>query len=317
MLQHVRSACAEVARRARSVTVDQTAIAAYASSLPLDQARAPQFDTEHHFKGSPLDTAAFVLTLDAINFGSGYFPHLAKRPGMSGYFTIATSLKDHYERRGPIAPYQLVEVTPADCAAIFGQDAENEPAMELMALFARALNDLGHFTERRYRGRWQMLIESANGSAIALVDILRQMPFFNDVALYGGFAVPFYKRAQITATDLAIALPDDPLGQFRDLDQLTIFADNLVPHVLRVDGILRYEPDLAATIDSEQLLEPGSAREVEIRACGLHAVELMVKSLRDSGEQITAAGLDYVLWNRGQQPRYKAIPRHRARCVYY
>jgi len=37
---------------------------------------------------------AFFLTLDAINFGSGYFPHLGKRPGMSGYFTAAASLTD-------------------------------------------------------------------------------------------------------------------------------------------------------------------------------------------------------------------------------
>jgi hypothetical protein len=28
-------------------------------------------------------------------------------------------------------------------------------------------------------------------------------------------------------------------------------------------------------------------------------------------------GLDYVLWNRGQRPEIKAIPRHRARSIYY
>jgi len=27
--------------------------------------------------------------------------------------------------------------------------------------------------------------------------------------------------------------------------------------------------------------------------------------------------LDYVLWNRGQEPAYKARPRHRTRSVYY
>ena len=39
----------------------------------------------------------------------------------------------------------------------------------------------------------------------------------------------FYKRAQIVASDLALA----GVAEFDDLDRLTIFADNLVPHVLR------------------------------------------------------------------------------------
>jgi hypothetical protein len=27
--------------------------------------------------------------------------------------------------------------------------------------------------------------------------------------------------------------------------------------------------------------------------------------------------LDYLLWNRGLAPRYTAVPRHRARSVFY
>ena len=125
--------------------------------------------------------------------------------------------------------------------------------------------------------------------------------------------MPFFKRAQLTAADLSIA----GVAQFTDLDRLTIFADNLVPHVLRMDGILRYDPDLLARINREELIVPGSAEEVEIRACALHAVELIARCLRDHDEPVTAMQLDYILWNRGQEPRYKAVPRHRARSVYY
>jgi len=32
---------------------------------------------------------------------------------------------------------------------------------------------------------------------------------------------------------------------------------------------------------------------------------------------VTVGTLDNTLWNLGAQPRYKAIPRHRSRCVYY
>ena len=36
------------------------------------------------------------------------------------------------------------------------------------------------------------------------------------------------------------------------------------------------------------------------------------------GKDVTSMGLDYVLWNRGQERYYKTVkPRHRARTVYY
>ncbi|MBW2481469.1 MAG: hypothetical protein JRF38_15890, partial [Deltaproteobacteria bacterium] len=36
-----------------------------------------------------------------------------------------------------------------------------------------------------------------------------------------------------------------------------------------------------------------------------------------SGKMVTSPELDSFLWNRGQQPEYKAVPRHRTRCVFY
>ena len=98
----------------------------------------------------------------------------------------------------------------------------------------------------------------------------------------------------------------------------TIFADNLVPHVLRMDGVMLYAPDLAAWIDREELIPAGSPEEVEIRAAALHAVELMVGELRNAGRAATAMGIDFILWNRGHHPDYKrAKPRHRTRTVFY
>jgi hypothetical protein len=122
--------------------------------------------------------------------------------------------------------------------------------------------------------------------------------------------VPFYKRAQLTAADLSTA----GVAHFQDLDRLTIFADNLVPHVLRLDGVLAYDPALVARIGRQELVPAGSAEELEIRACALQAVELLVGHL---AKQVTPMQLDYLLWNRGQGARYKAVPRHRTRSVFY
>src|SRR4051812_23503112 len=105
----IRAACRLVAKRARFVQIDTAGIADYAASLPLERIMSPAHDAPTHYLGHGDDTAAFFLTLDAINFGSGYFPQLRKRPGMSGYFTIAASLNDYYTAHGPLTPHALTQ----------------------------------------------------------------------------------------------------------------------------------------------------------------------------------------------------------------
>ncbi len=318
LTDRVRAACKAVADGASFVRIDRGLAPSYVASLPLEQATVPELDPEHHYFGDRDDTVAFFLTLDAINFGSGYFPRLRKRQGMSGYFTVAASLTNHYRERGPLTARELTRLTTEDCTKIFGQEPSNEPVRELMGHFAKSLNDLGRYLIERFDGSFTGLIEEAGSSAERLVRLLVEMPYFDDVEPYDGLEVPFYKRAQLTAADLSVAFGGSGPGRFDDLDRLTIFADNLVPHVLRVDGVLLYEEALAARIDAEELIPPGSAEEVEIRACAVHAVELLKRELHESGREVTAMGLDYLLWNRGQQPYYKKVlPRHRTRTVYY
>lgn len=317
IFDQIRSACEAVAQRANHVRVDSDRIPRYAAGLPVDKVAAPALDASCHYLERGKDTLSFLLVLDTINFGSGYFPHLRKRPGMSGYFTTAASLNDHYRQNGPLSAGQLAEITVDDCTRIFDQDPANRTISELMQHFTTALNDLGRLLLNRFEGSFTALVEAAGHSAGNLLQILRQLPYFNDVEPYDKLDVPFFKRAQIVAADLALAFQGRSWGRFEDLDQLTIFADNLVPHVLRLDGILVFESSLISRIEAADLIPPGSAEEVEIRACALHAVELMKESICKTGRQITSSQLDYFLWNRGQLPSYKAVPRHRTRTVFY
>jgi hypothetical protein len=297
VLDEVRAHAEKVADAARYVRIHPERLADYAASLPVEQARAPELDPATHYLGEPDQTLAYLVTLDAINFGSGYFPHLQKRAGLSGYFTVAASLKDAW----PLSVEQLQSLSAEGCARIFGQTSPDADIVELMGLFSRALNDVGNLVANSYGGSFRRLVDAADGSAERLVPLLAEMPFYQDVG--------FYKRAQLTPADLSVA----GVAKFSDLDRLTIFADNLVPHVLRVDGVLEYDPALLERINREELILPGSEEEQEIRACALHAVELLCARM----DGISAMQLDYVLWNRGQEPAYKAQPRHRARTVFY
>jgi hypothetical protein len=288
LTDRVRSTCRDIAERARSVSIDLDALS------ELEPGPPPALDPERHYlEGAPEDVADYLLVLDSVNFGSGWFPTLRKRPGHSGYFTVASSLADWWRSGGGWSTGELRALRGEDLALVLGQDAGHE----LMALYAEALRDLGSFLDGR---RALDLVAEAEGSAERLASMLAAgMPFFDDVG--------FWKRAQIVPNDLALA----GVASFHDLDRLTIFADNLVPHVLRVDGVLRYDPALAARIDAGELLPRGD-EEREIRGCAVHACELLSQRLG-----MPAREIDTALWTRGQAPEYKAIPRHRTRTVFY
>lgn len=93
--------------------------------------------------------------------------------------------------------------------------------------------------------------------------------------MYKGHQVFLYKRAQIFAADLWGAFKGEGFGCFYDIGQITIFADYIVPAVLRNLGVLKYSLALAKIIDSNNEVVSGSEEEVEIRACSVYAVEKM------------------------------------------
>jgi len=281
----VRTHCARVAASARSVRIDMDSLEAFEG--------APQATIDPIVEGSGDEIARSLLILDAINFGSGWFPTLRKRPGHSGYATVAAALRERFGAEGPWSNEQLRAIDTNTVAATLGQS----PDHELMALYAQALRSLGSWLGGR-----DVLeaVAQARGSAATLASQLA-----GGMALFADHG--FYKRAQIVPANLALA----GVASFGDLDALTIFADNLVPHVLRCEGVLVYDERLAAHIDSGRLLRAGP-QEHEIRACAVHACELLGARLG-----VPPRVLDNWLWNRGQEPRYKARPRHRCRCVYY
>lgn len=295
----VRAACAWVAGRARSVRIDEGAIEAYASGLPLPD---PEGEPTP-FANDPETAAAFAICMNAINFGSGWWPTIRKRPGHSGYGTMAAGVTDRFASAGPWTTEELQAMDAEAIAEVLGQDPEHP----LMEQFAAALRDVGHHIASGHRGRFLGPGEAA-ASTPALATTFASWDAFADVSRYDGREIPFYKRAQLAAADLRRASVTDLPG----LDRLTAFADNLVPHVLRVDGILRLDPDLTARIEAGELLEHGSPEEVELRACAVHAVELLA-----AASPLIPAEIDSALWNRGRTHRYKALPRPRSRNTAY
>jgi hypothetical protein len=281
----VRRHCAEVARTARSVRIDLDAPTATSGIAGLNA-------EQHFLEGSPEQVARYILVLDTINFGSGWFPTLRRgcTDAMTERLTAFVRGRGGASWWGP----ELEAVSAAEVAAVLDEDA----AHPLMALYAEGLAQLGAFAAGRDALE---LIAAAGGSAARFAAQLAVgMAAFEDTG--------FYKRAQITANDLVLA----GVATFEDVDELTVFADNFLPHVLRLDGVLVLDEALAARIDRGELLEPGSAEERELRACAVHACEGLAHRLG-----VAPRLLDNWLWNRGCEPAYLARPAHLTRTVFY
>lgn len=305
LLTDLRAACATVAERARHVQIQYERIPGYVGTLPIDVPVSGP-DPEAHLTEAPREElAAYWLTLDAINYGSGWFPTLRKPGGRSGYFTIATALTERFTTRGSWSAARLADIDAVEIAGTLRQD----PDHELMALFADSLNDLGRRVSDEHGGRFADVVDAAGSSAVTLVQTLSGWESFADTSRYDGLELPFLKRAQIAAADLSRS----GVAAFRDLDRLTMFADNLVPHVLRLDGLLHYDDALIGRIERGELIEHDSPEEIEIRACAVHTVALIAAERAGARE----ADIDSLLWYRGREPRYKAVPRHRSRCTAY
>ena len=83
----VRRACAEIAGSARWVQVDAEALSEPGGIAGLDPAL-------HFLEGAPEEIARYVLVLDAINFGSGWFASLRLPPGESGTEALSRRLSE-------------------------------------------------------------------------------------------------------------------------------------------------------------------------------------------------------------------------------
>jgi len=145
--------------------------------------------------------------------------------------------------------------------------------------------------------------------------LVRDFPRFDDVAVYNGRTVRFYKLAQLAFWFLHVSLPGG-LG-ISDLDRLSAFADYIVPVGLRVLGIFRYSDALEQAIAGGRLIEAGSPWEVELRAHTIYATALLtdeVNALRPPELQVIVPQIDARFWVPFHKTHH---PHHLTRTIFY
>jgi len=311
----------KVAQKSRFAEIDRQALDAVVRRMVEQNTGIPPWDSRHHFFDGGVKTVAYFFVLDTINFcfwalrGKGRWEIVFEGRRISGYYALATALKKAVEKGAPLhkADY-LAGLSVDDLKEMLGGQGE----LPLMDRRTANLNELGKLLLNEFGGEACNLVEAAGRSALGLAGLLSEKLFsYRDVAVYEGEKVFFLKRAQILAADLYGAFQGRGWGEFTDIDRLTAFADYKLPQVLRQLGILKYDSVLAEKVDQRVLLAPGSPEEVEIRANTVWAVELIRNELERLGKDLKALEIDWLLWNMGQEDRFRERPYHRTLTIFY
>lgn len=319
VLDRVRETTEFVVSKAKHVKLHSDRIAEFCQRLsPVDIVKAYKYQGDFYFRGSDETSLVdYTFTLNALNFGSGLSSQWKDKRKKSGssFKHIAQGLKDYAEAGSPLGSEFAQQVTEDQLSSIIGI----APSMEIIPMFKKSLNELGDFTVSAFGSYSNLLssLDSQKRGELLATTLLTNLPCYADVAEYHGEKIYLLKRAQILANDLYLAFQGFGPGDIKDVNRLTMFADNLLPHVFRVEGILEYDKALLDRINNGEAISKDSEEEIEIRATAVQVVEIMRQMFRAKIPNIFSAQIDWFLWEYAQQPKYKSLPRHRTATYFY
>ncbi|GFY93739.1 hypothetical protein Acr_09g0001850 [Actinidia rufa] len=274
----VRASSAWVASRSSHVTLVDSGIEKVVESIQNSIPKVEwDFEGIHYFDEGPL-TVQYLFVLDALNFCFWPDKDLS-------YDHLASGLKEALQNdKSVFDADRLQKYTGPELRKLLKWPRP----LPLEDERVRLLHEVGLELERNFDGKASNLVDSCGKSAVELVTLVtRHFPGFRDHSVYKGHQVFLYKRAQIFAADLWGAFKGKAYGEFNDIGEITIFADYIVPAVLRQLGVLKYSSSLAGTIETNGEISSGSEEEVELRACTICAVEKMREQiLKKFGKQV-------------------------------
>lgn len=257
----------------------------------------------------------FYCVIGLINFGSGYRLELMAANGRGASDSIVHGTKAlHQLAKGCITAEFLSSLSVDVVSKLYLMDST--PLLPLATKIHAVLTAAGVALQTRGHASFFSFVyatlthasthckgKEANAFVTALIETF---PALQDRSVHQGKEVWILKKPQLLAIDLYRHLNTQlpQLFAWGDRSQLTVFADNVLPVLLRHFGVLRFEPSLAEIIDTKQVLPPDE-REVEIRALSVHACNVLLEKLnehliRHSRKAVDATQLDFYLWFTGR-----------------
>ncbi|KAF2076900.1 hypothetical protein CYY_001803 [Polysphondylium violaceum] len=318
-LDLIRETTEYVYSKSKYVSINQEALEKECNDFLEKHKKSPfkelWADNEFHFCDVDIEcdksvmsdlTAKYTLVLDSLNFC--FWPDSELE-----YHHLARGLKNALIADNKVFDAdRLAVVTPEILFQWFNRELPN------VGERCRLLREVGTSLLTFFNGSIKELILSANHKASNLVDIITKYFWgFRDSSVYQGRQIFFYKRAQIFVGDIWGAYQGRGLGQFDDIQELTMFADYRVPQILESLGVMVYSNELKQIILDKKEIPVGSEMELEIRAVTVVAVEKMRDIFNKNQCNLLALEVDWMLWGRGEAMLDKLPPHHRTLTIFY
>lgn len=314
-----------VIEASRHVRTDVGKIAEVASWMAYEELPFPQFNLPFGIGKDQDEAIDFEMVSTSINTAFTDFEtnvkFQARYEGQSWSDSQALTalLKRALDQKIPVLDGRyLARLTRAELARIFEGNIE----LPMLDEKLKVLNDVGKVLVQRYDGFFHNFVKSCSPKLYdggkGLVDrLVAEFPRFNDVSLYDGHEVKFFKLAQLGYWGLYAGMKRAGGFPIDDIGSMTAFADYIVPVALRVMDILVYSPQLDEKIRAHRLIPRDSEEEIEIRAHMLYASALLtedINALRPQDLQVIIPQVDARLWLNYHTTHW---PHHLTRTIMY
>jgi len=212
----------------------------------------------------------------------------------------------------------LAQVTRKDLESVFAGTIEMPMLDERVVLF----NEVGRVLVEKYQGRYSNFVRSfapglyADGDGL-LERLTTEFPRFRDVSMYHGSEVHIYKLAQLGIWGMHLALSPRGAWKLEDAENLTAFADYIVPVGLRVMNIFEYTPELEKQINSLVEVKRDSEAEVELRASSIYVIAKLTEEInkrRPGMDPLLQPQVDFRFWKTYHATHW---PHHLTKTVMY
>ena len=307
-----------VVRRSQHVQIDQDRLVLVSGELDPDRLRLPDWQVPVVPSWRDERLVDFFLLFNSINFcywGKPKWTISFHEQPYDGAFGMMAALSRALDEGYPLLDGTFLARIRED---EFRHMLCGNVPIPLEAERYAILQETGTVLVSEFGGRWHEVVRQAGGSAVRLVELLiTHFPSWDDVTQLEGRRVAFYKRAQLAAGMVYQAFGGQGWGAFKDFGQLTVYADYKLPQVLRKLGILVYDEALSALVDSQTPIPAGSRMEIEIRAATVWAGEQIRQALAGRAPKITAAHIDFWLWETSQRKSPDDRPYHRTLTTAY
>ena len=165
------------------------------------------------------------------------------------------------------------------------------------------LNNVGDTLVTKYDGDWINFVDDGpkklydNGEGL-VERLVRDFKRFDDHSIFENEKVYFLKLAQLAFWGIHRELSKSYFF-IEDMENMTAFADYIIPVALESFGIVKYSSGLKEKIDSGILVDRDPIEEIEIRSTSIYVTAKLtelINKYKNEEEKIIIPQLDFKLW---------------------